>query len=243
MRASGAAFGALAGALIALCSVLPVGAVAVVFIALGLVVAWGWPRLVNLPSPLGTSLVIALTAVALAAIMLVSPDHARSRWAGAVLCVGLIGSFLHQLLRQDGRPRLVMTLAGTALALGILGAGSYLLPDQNDAVARGLLVSSGFAVLTGCVLDGVAGATQRRLEFGVGQTVLGGLVGALAVIWADVPVWLAVATGALSALAGWACLRTTVTVATSAHTRAQLAGGAACALVSAFMPFALAPLA
>ena len=120
MRASGACAGAVASAAICAASFAPVTLIALVFVVLGCGVACGWPRLVDLPSPRGTSSVLVGTAAALAVTMLASDVGDRTRWAGAVLCVGLIASFLHQLLRQDGRPRLVMTLAGTALGLGVL---------------------------------------------------------------------------------------------------------------------------
>lgn len=243
LRASGAAFGVLAGALAVLCAWLPAAGVAAVFMVLALTLAVGWPRLLDLPSPRGTAWVLALSGVALTAVMLASPDGARSRWAGAVVCVGLIGAFLHELLRQDGRPRLVYSVAGTALGLGVLGAGSYLVTNEHHPAARALMVAAGLAVALGCAVDGVAGATQRRLSLGLGQALLGGLVGAIAVIFADVPPALAMAVGALSGFVAWACLRTTVTSATSSHTRAQLAAGAAAALVVAFIPFAFAPLA
>lgn len=238
LRASGAAAGLLAGAAVAASSALPVSGVALVSLALGLVLAWGWPRLINLPSPRGTSSVLALTALALTVTMLASDAGDRSRWAGAVVSIGLIGSFLHQLLRQDGRPRLVMSLAGTALGLAVLGAGSYLVPAADATTSHRLLLSVGLAAALGCLLDGVAGATSRRLEMGMGQTILGGMVGACGVVIGldAVP---AIAAGALGGLLSWACLRTTVTVATSAHTRAQLAAGSACVLVCGFLPVAL----
>lgn len=238
LRASGAVAGLAAGAAVAVSSVLPVSAVALIGLAMGLVLAWGWPRLINLPSPRGTSAVLAGTALALTVTMLASDAGDRSRWAGAVVSIGLIASFLHQLLRQDGRPRLVMSLAGTALGLGVLGAGSYLLPAVDATTSHRLLLPVGLAAALGCVLDGVAGATSRRLEMGMGQTILGGLVGAVGVLNGLAPVP-AIAAGALAGLLSWACLRTTVTVATSAHRRAQLAAGCACVLVCALVPVAL----
>lgn len=242
MRVSGALAGVLAGAAVAVSAFLPVWAVAAVVTVLGLLLSWGWPRLTNLPSPRGTFAVLGATTIALMITLLASDAGDRSRWAGAVLSVGLIGSFVHQLLRQDGRPRLVMSLAGTALGLGVLGAGSYVVTAADDAVAHRLLLAVGLAASLGCLVDGVAGATSRRLELGLGQTVLGAVVGALAVLAGADPVF-SIAAGALSGLLSWACLRTTVTLATSAHTRAQLAAGCACVLVCGLVPVALAALA
>lgn len=239
LRTSGALAGTLAGVLVAASALLPVPAVAVVFLALSGFLAWGWPRLINLPSPRGTASVIALTAFAMLGVLLATPPDHRTRWAGAVLCVGLIGSFLHQLLRQDGRPRLVFSLAGTALGIGILGSGSYLVASHDNPHTRDLFVAAGLAVALGAVIDGVAGQTQRRIELGIGQTIVGGLSAAATVPVTGVPAWAAILTGAVSALIAWSTLRTVVTLATSAHRRAQYSAGSAMALIVCFVPFAV----
>ncbi|MFK4495236.1 hypothetical protein [Dermacoccus sp. GAS27A] len=241
MRASGACAGAVASAAICAASFAPVTLIALVFVVLGCGLACGWPRLVNLPSPRGTTFVLTGTAVALAVTMLASGAGDRTRWAGAVLCVGLIASFLHQLLREDGRPRLVMTLAGTALGLGVLGAGAYFIDAADSSQTRHLMLATGLATLVGSVLDGVAGATSRRLELGAAQCVLGAIAGCGAVI-AGASVASAALAGGAAGLLSWACLRTTVTLATSAHTRAQFAAGCACVLVCGLVPVAVARL-
>lgn len=242
LRASGALAGAAAGLLVAISAFVPSGAVAGIFVVLAGALAWGWPRLVNLPSPRGTTVVLAGTSVALVSVMLLTPADHRTRWAGAIVSVGLIASFLHQLLRQDGRPRLVISVAGTALGLGILGAGSYLLADHTFADSHDLLVAAGAAVSLGAIIDGVVGKTQRRIELGIGQTILGALIGAATVAFTSASPAAAAATGALSGLISWATLRTVVTVATSAHRRAQVSAGASMALISGFVPFAVAHL-
>lgn len=241
MRTSGAAAGVAAGLAVAVCSVLPLLGIAVVFVGIGCVLAYGWPRLLNLPSPRGTASVLAATTLALALVMLAGSAGDRTKWAGAVVCLGLIGSFLHQLLRQDGRPRLVMSLAGTALGLGFLGSGSYLVAAHDFHDARHLLVATGLTIAAGAVMDGVAGATSRRLEFGALQVVIGAVIGAVAAL-AGAPLFASVITGAATAVVSWAALRTTVTNATSAHTRAQLAAGCAMALVCGFLPYAVGRL-
>ena len=243
LRASGAIAGTVAGGLVALCAVAPISVTAVIFVALGVALAWGWPRLINLPSPRGTGAVLIATVVALTAVILATDPAERTRWAGAVVCVGLIGSFIHQLLRQDGRPRLVFSVAGTALGLGILGAGSYLLAGHGSSDVRHLLWATGLSVSLGAIVDGVAGKTQRRLELGVGQAILGALIGATTAAWSGVPVWWGALAGALGGLVAWSTLRTVVTLATSAHRRAQVAAGAAMALVTGFIPFAVSALA
>ena len=205
------------------------------------VVAWGWPGMLALPTPRGTVAVVLVGGLALVTSVLVTDSEPWLEWMPVALALAMITSFAHQLLRQDGRPRLVMTLAGTALGLGILGAGAYYIAAIDTHEARRLMLAVGLATLAGSVLDGVAGATSRRLELGAGQCLLGAAV-AMAAVIAGADVLGAALAGAAAGLLSWACLRTTVTLATSAHTRAQVAAGCACVLVCGLIPVAVARL-
>lgn len=87
------------------------------------VIALGWTRLVGLPSRRGTLVTVGISAALLLASVALPDDGGSLRWVPAALAVGVVVSFLHQLVRRDGRPRVVVSLSGTLLALGILAAG------------------------------------------------------------------------------------------------------------------------
>lgn len=133
------------------------------------VFAFGWPRLVDVPSKRGSWIVIALTA--LAAIGAVWGTRDISALA-LVVAGGVIGSFVHQMARRDGRPRLTETVSTTvtgilvvtagvgwlvvalagSLEVVLLGAATLLAASAATAVpGRGSVVAGAAAVAAGAV--------------------------------------------------------------------------------------------
>ncbi len=94
----------------------------------GLVVAWGWAPLLGLPSPRGTSTVLAVGVAACVGAAALTTDDPFLEWIPGALAVALIGAFLHQLLRRDGRPRLTESVAGSGAGLAILSMGVAYIP-------------------------------------------------------------------------------------------------------------------
>ncbi|WP_050346763.1 hypothetical protein [Arsenicicoccus sp. oral taxon 190] len=99
------------------------GATAGVVAAAAVVLAAGWTRVVGLPSRRGTLITVGLSAALLLASVLVPADGATLRWVPAALAMGVVTAFLHQLVRRDGRPRVVSSLSGTLMALAVTAAG------------------------------------------------------------------------------------------------------------------------
>lgn len=115
------------------------------------VLAWGWTRLVGLPSRRGTTIVVATSAVLLTGSVVLPADGYAMRWTPAALAFCVTCAFVHQLLRQDGRPRVVASLSGSMLALAILCSGVAWIalpglrlgPPVMASVALGLAASAG----------------------------------------------------------------------------------------------------
>jgi hypothetical protein len=103
-----------------------------------IVVAIGWAVLLALPDPRGTAAVIALTGFAALAVADLgrSPGRPLAIFA-AVVAFAVLAAFTHELLRRDGRPRLVESVTGTlsGQVVALLGAGWVLLPDAAAGVA------------------------------------------------------------------------------------------------------------
>ncbi|WP_432503747.1 hypothetical protein [Kineococcus arenarius] len=106
-------------------------ALALALVLLVALVAVGWPALLSLPSPRGTTAVVALAGLGAVATgtAVVSADRdalGAGPLAGvpAVAALALLAAFVHQLARRDGRPRLVESVSGTVTgqALGVLAA-------------------------------------------------------------------------------------------------------------------------
>lgn len=242
LRRDGLMCGVAGGVLLELTATGSFSLAALAFAVLVGLLAWGWPSLLSLPSPRGTSGVLGGTALALIVTMAASNAHERTRWAGAIICVGLIGSFLHQLLRQDGRPRLVYSIAGTALGLGLIGSGSYLLASTDSREAQRLMLSAALAVIA-CLVSVHALRERFRMPIvGLAQIGIGGVLGLIAGLAVDGGADRGLLTGALSGVLCWACLKTVLSYATAARREAQWAAGAASALICAFAPYAIAHL-
>ena len=96
-----------------------------------LVVALGWASALRLPGRRGTTLVVLLTGWAALGVAWVNQNAARPLAAfAAVVAFAVLAAFAHELVRRDGRPRLVEAVTGTlsGQVATVLAAGWLLLP-------------------------------------------------------------------------------------------------------------------
>lgn len=175
--------------------------VTVVAVALAsAVVAVGWTRLVGLPSRRGTLITVSLSAVLLLASVVLPDDGGSLRWVPAALAVGVVVAFLHQLVRRDGRPRVVVSLSGTLLALGILAAGVTWVALPSMAGGRDAAVAAWAALAAAAAAEWLCHRARWFTALAptalLAGAVAGGLVGAL--VEASVP-WCALLGLACSA--------------------------------------------
>ncbi len=98
-------------------------AIAVVVVAVAM--SPGWTELLHLPTPRGSTAVIASCGAVAAAVVALTETEPYLRWLPGVLAVCLLVEFWHQLLRRDMRPRLVESVTGVvaAVVVVVLGAG------------------------------------------------------------------------------------------------------------------------
>ena len=115
----------------------PLAATAVAF--LGVLLAWGWVRLFDLPSPRGLVGVVSGSAVGSAAAAAFRTDDPLLRWVPVPVGLSVIAAFAHQILRTDGRYRLTAGLAGSVSAIAVVSCGvgyvGLALPRGGPAVA------------------------------------------------------------------------------------------------------------
>jgi hypothetical protein len=128
----------------------------------GFVVAWGWPILLNLPSPRGTTGVLAAGTVLMAAAVIVTPNDPFLRWVPAALAVSVVIAFLHQLLRRDGRPRLTESVAATTSGLAIISSGVALAPLPHVLNGAPTLAAAMAGLGVGALADPLIGARRGR---------------------------------------------------------------------------------
>ncbi len=111
---------------------------AAVLVVGGLLV-WGWPTLLDLPAPRSTVAALGGCAVLTVVAVTLTKDDPLLDWLALAAAGGVLLCFVHQLLRRDGRPRLVESLSGEIMALALLTCGAALIalprtPGGADAV-------------------------------------------------------------------------------------------------------------
>ncbi len=132
-------------------------------VALGAgVLAWGWAGLLGLPSPRGTSFVLGVGTVATVLTASLTRDDPFLRWVPAALAVSMVVAFLHQLLRRDGRPRLVESVASVITALALIVSGSCLVPLPRTAAGGSVMAVAGAAVAVCALVDLLARVPRLR---------------------------------------------------------------------------------
>jgi len=142
-----------------------VGAVALAVVALAL----GWPRLLDLPWRAGST--TALTIVGVGGTAAVATDRGTLGTLPFVVACGLVLAFVVEMLRTDGRPRLVESLTGTVagIVVAVCGAGWVAVVVHDGG--PGLVVTSAGALAAASVAAVLA---PWRGWTSVGATVAAG---------------------------------------------------------------------
>lgn len=190
--------------------------------ALVLVVAVGWPVLLELPTRLGTSVVIGLTGVGAVVTVAATPDAPLLRGLPVVVAGAVLAAFLNELLRQDGRLRLVESVTGTVTGVLVVTAAAGWVGAVRSGGGASLVVAGAVALAVAAAVSASPGGTWVRA---VGTTVAAVVAGAAVstVLPAVDPVAggvLGLATGVLVAAVHGLLHRSTAFVRRSAATTA-----------------------
>src|SRR5690625_6676527 len=97
---------------VALASYISLAALVGVIFVLIMAVAVGWPWLIALPTPRTSSVVLALCGFGAVVSVVIMDVEPLLKWLPAALGGAVVIAFVHQLLRRDGRPRLVEAVSG-----------------------------------------------------------------------------------------------------------------------------------
>jgi hypothetical protein len=201
-------------------------------VALGAgVLAWGWAGLLGLPSPRGTAFVLGVGTVATVLTGALTREDPFLRWMPAALAVSMIVAFLHQLLRRDGRPRLVESVASVVTALSLIVSGACLVPLPRTADGGAVLAIAAAAVAVSALVDLLARFPRSR-PWLLPLALVAGTASAVGVAAAVDGVSPAAAAGlGLVAAAVSSALRTVLgALPTMSGARSQLASAAASVL-------------
>jgi hypothetical protein len=102
----------------------PLGAAVLLLSAL---LIWGWPLLLDLPAPRGTMAALGAAAVMCDVAVVLTKDEPLLDWLALAAAGGVLTAFVHQLLRTDGRPRLVESLSGEVMGVALLVCAAALI--------------------------------------------------------------------------------------------------------------------
>ncbi len=133
------------------------GAAAAAVAAIAVVYGFGWPRLVSVPSRRGSAIVIVGAGLAATVAGWITGEVA---WLAIVVAAGVIASFVHQMMRRDGRPRLFETVSATVTGVVVVASGvgwlTAIIPASGAVVASAAAVAAGaVGALVGSVLPTV----------------------------------------------------------------------------------------
>jgi hypothetical protein len=207
------------------------------------VLAWGWAGLLGLPSPLGTTLVLAVGSVGAIVTVLVTRNDPFLAWMPAALAGSLIVAFLHQLARRDGRPRLVESTASTITAIAIVVSGASLvaLPRLENGA---WVVAIASAALAASAVTDLAGASRRLVPWLLPMAMFAGAAAALLVGSGvgDVAWGAAVLVGVLAGGVSHSVRRVLATLPAISSARSQLVSACASMLTGGVVIYVLGRL-
>lgn len=229
-RALFCAVGAAALAVAAYFSHIAANAVIGVFM---LCFAWGWSELVAIGSIWRRRILLALVGGGGVALVLATDGLG---WAVAAGAVGVIGSFVLELTRTDGRARLVDSLAASMTGMVIMLSGVGWFAVDGSPLGVALTVTTAGALAAGAACEAIP---MPRVPHAVLTLVVTTAVGGLAV-WAMPEIsYVGAIIGLLAGLLMIVCLRTLGHSPTAGRLGAVLAAAALPVVVVGVPVFAL----
>ena len=219
-------------ALLALASAVDHAVLAAGLAWLGLILAWGWPALLGSPSRMGSSIAIAVAGVLAPTAAAVATQAPYLRYVPVAVAVAFVVMFLHQLLRRDGRPRLVESLGVCALGIGVCTIGAAFEPLPRTAQGSGVAVAAFVGAGLSAVADLGCSRAVLRPWLWPASTVLGAVGGvSAALVGGDLRWWAGALVGALCGAIAYAVRRVLLVLPPITAIRSQLTTAAAGLLV------------
>lgn len=171
-------------------------ATAVASALIGIVLAIGWPYLIELPHPGAARRVIVGTSIAAALVAYFFSVRELTFLAGFVV----IAAFVAEMARKDGRPRLLEQISGTVSGamLGLMSAlwvRSLSVTELGDQAVRAVLL----AIIVATFLEMLIPHSLKHLRHIV--YIVGGFIGALVfLLFAEIPWYWAAISGVVAGI-------------------------------------------
>ncbi|WP_426593347.1 hypothetical protein ACPPVS_16670 [Cellulomonas sp. McL0617] len=119
---------------------------------LALVFALGWPALVGLPFRVGSSVVVAIGGIGSVIVVHLTDAQPYLRFLPLVLAGAVLLSFLNELVRRDGRERLVESVSGTVAGTLVAVASAGWVATGRTPGGEPLVVVGALALAVGSVV-------------------------------------------------------------------------------------------
>jgi hypothetical protein len=206
----------------------------------GVVLAWGWVRLTDAPSPRVAAAVLAGGAVLIAAAAALTRTDPYLVWVPSAVAVSLVAVFLHQVFRSGGRARLTEGIAASAGALAVMASGTTIIPvpyyPHGGPWVLVCVLAVAAAALPAVLLGRVAGGWVL-----LGSVILGGAAAAVtAVAVTGIPLLGSVLAGVLVAGISHSMTRVLLALPGARSAQAALAVGPAAVLSVGVIVYLLA---
>lgn len=147
---------------------------------LALVIAVGWPVLLDLPARLGSSVVIALGGVGGVIAVTATRGQPVLRELPIVVALAILLAFVNELARQDGRHRLVESVTGTVTGVLVATAAAGWVASGRTPGGTSLVVSGAVALAVGAAVSAVPlGGWTAAAVTTLAAVIAGGAVGAV----------------------------------------------------------------
>jgi hypothetical protein len=154
-RAVPAVAGAATSVLVAVAAASGTLALVAALVVAVVAVASGWAMLLNLPTPRGSTAVVALGGAVAVAITAMTPDPPYLRWLPSVLALAVVAEFVHQLLRRDMRPRLVESVTGVVSGVVVVSLAAGWLAALQSRDGAELVLGAAAGALAACAATGL----------------------------------------------------------------------------------------
>lgn len=146
---------AVVAALVAVAAYLGEPALVAVAGVLALLVAVGWPLLVAAPAPRGMGVVVGLGGLAGVVAVALTDDEPFLRELPEVLALSVLLAFVHELVRRDGRERLVESVASTVSGVLVAATAAGWVAAWRTDGGLPVVVTGAFALAVGSAVSAV----------------------------------------------------------------------------------------
>lgn len=139
---------------------------------LALVAGLGWPRLLRVPSRVGSGVVVALAGVGSVAAVWAASGGPLLGHMALVVALAVLLAFVNELARQDGRRRLVESVSGTVSGVVVVASGAGWVASIRTPPAASLVVAGSAAL----AVASAASAVHLGARLGAAVTIVAGVI-------------------------------------------------------------------